>query len=160
MVSAVYKADVETNELVRIASLLGGRATFNSEFVSPLIVHELILGGFPTVALTTLVRRVDLLKRPEFFERAVGVSVRTLQRRKGETVPRTLSPELSGRAWKFAEILAKATEIFGSQEEAERWLERPALGLDNHRPIDLLSTLAGVELVEAHLERIEFGAYE
>ncbi|PTS88477.1 antitoxin [Sphingomonas sp. HMWF008] len=160
MASVAYSDDLETNELARIASLLGGRATFKSEFASQLIVHELILGGFPALALTTLVRQVDLLKRPEFFERAVGVSVRTLQRRKGEAVPRTLSPELSGRAWKFAEILAKATEIFGSQEEAERWLERPALGLNNNRPIDLLSTLAGVELVEAHIERIEYGAYE
>ncbi len=160
MTSVAAKEVVESDELARIANLLGGRATFKSDLASPLVVHERILDGFPTLALITLVKQVNLLKRPEFFERAVGVSVRTLQRRKGETVPRTLSPELSGRAWKFAEILAKATEIFGSQEEAEQWLERPAIGLNNNRPIDLLSTLAGIELVESHLERIEFGVYE
>jgi len=54
----------------------------------------------------------------------------------------------------------KATEIFGSQEEAERWLDRPALALGGNRPINLLSTPAGIELVESHLERIEFGVYE
>lgn len=160
MASVVYPHNEEGNALVRIASFLGGRATFKRDFPSALAVHEVILAGFPGTALTMLVKQVDLLKRPEFLERAVGVSVRTLQRRKGETLPRALSPEQSGRAWKFAEILAKATEIFGSQEEAERWLERPAIGLDGHRPIDLLSTLAGIALVEAHLERIEFGVYE
>ena len=28
--------------------------------------------------------------------------------------------------WKFAEVLAKATEVFGSQTDAEQWMERPA----------------------------------
>jgi putative toxin-antitoxin system antitoxin component (TIGR02293 family) len=70
-----------------------------------------------------------------------------------------LTPEQSGRAWKFAEILAKATLLLGSQEEAERWLERPATGLDQQRPIDLLATPAGVAIVEDFLLRLEHGVY-
>ena len=31
--------------------------------------------------------------------------------------------------------VAKAMEVFGSQEEALAWLERPALGLEQRRPI-------------------------
>jgi len=62
--------------------------------------------------------------------------------------------------WKFAEILAKATAVLGSQqEEAEQWLERPAIGLDQRRPIDLLATPAGAKLVEDYLIRLEFGVY-
>lgn len=151
---------IESDGIGRIIDLLGGRATFKEELSTPLAVHQVIMAGFPGAALTRLVDGVGMLQRPESLERAVGISQRTLQRRKGETVARTLSPEQSGRAWKFAEILAKATTIFGSQEEAEAWLERPALGLDSNRPIDLLSTPAGVEIVESHLERIEYGVYE
>ena len=33
--------------------------------------------------------------------------------------------------------------MLGSQEEAERWLKRPAIGLNRQRPIDLLTTPAG-----------------
>ena len=55
----------------------------------------------------------------------------------------------------FAEVLAKAAKVLGSQQEAEQWLERPALGLDQRRPIDLLKTQAGVKLVEQHLERMQ-----
>jgi putative toxin-antitoxin system antitoxin component (TIGR02293 family) len=65
----------------------------------------------------------------------------------------------SGTTWKFAEILAKATDAFGSQEAAETWLETPAIGLDQRRPIDLLSTPAGVELVEDYLVRLGYGVY-
>jgi putative toxin-antitoxin system antitoxin component (TIGR02293 family) len=59
----------------------------------------------------------------------------------------------------FAEILAKATAVFGSQAEAERWLERPAIGLEQRRLIDLLTTPAGVRIVEEFLGRLEYGVY-
>jgi putative toxin-antitoxin system antitoxin component (TIGR02293 family) len=58
-----------------------------------------------------------------------------------------------------AEILAKAAELFGSQEEARLWLERPAIGLDPCRPIDLLQTPAGRAVVDDFLTRLEFGVY-
>ena len=45
--------------------------------------------------------------------------------------------EQSVRMWKFAEILAKATKVFGSRREAEQWIKRPATGLDQRRPIEL-----------------------
>ncbi|MCP1838249.1 putative toxin-antitoxin system antitoxin component (TIGR02293 family) [Bradyrhizobium sp. USDA 4524] len=86
------------------------------------------------------------------------MSLRTFQRRK-DAPDKPLSQEQSGRTWKFAEILAKATDVFGSQEEAEQWLERPAIGLDQRRPIDLLVTPAGVELVEQYLTRLAYGVY-
>jgi putative toxin-antitoxin system antitoxin component (TIGR02293 family) len=60
---------------------------------------------------------------------------------------------------KFAEVLAKATAVFGSREEAEQWLERPAIGLDQRRPIDLLATPAGAKIVKDFLTRMKFGVY-
>ena len=71
----------------------------------------------------------------------------TVQRQK-KTPEKRLSREQGGRMWKFAEILAKATEVFGSQREAEQWMKRPATGLEQRRPIELLETPAGVELAE------------
>jgi putative toxin-antitoxin system antitoxin component (TIGR02293 family) len=38
-------------------------------------------------------------------------------------------------------------------------MERPAIGLEQHRPIDLLTTPAGVEIVEDFLRRLEYGVY-
>lgn len=58
-----------------------------------------------------------------------------------------------------AETLAKATDIFGTKDEAERWMSRPAMGLDGQRPIDLLQTVQGTELVNDFLVRLEYGVY-
>jgi putative toxin-antitoxin system antitoxin component (TIGR02293 family) len=59
----------------------------------------------------------------------------------------------------LTEILARATSAFGSQAAAEQWLAQPAIGLDGRRPIDVLATPAGVELVEDLLGRIKYGVY-
>jgi len=86
------------------------------------------------------------------------MSLRTAQRYRG-TPSKPLSQQQSGRIWKFAEILAKAIAVLGSQEEAERWLDSPAMGLKQRRPIDLLATPAGVALVEDFLDRLAYGVY-
>jgi uncharacterized protein (DUF2384 family) len=54
------------------------------------------------------------------------------------------SQEQSGRTWKFAEIPTRAMQLFGSQAAAEQRLEQPP---------------AGLQLVEDHPGRIEYGVY-
>lgn len=153
------KATATEAELKRITKLLGGKRKLKGEPRSQLEAHEIIRQGIPTQALLHLRDEVSGPVMKTFsFEMAVGVSPRTVQRLKAARGKR-LSTEQSSRIWKFAEILAKATEVFGSQAEAEQWLERPAIGLNQNRPIDLLATAAGVELVEDHLRRLEYGVY-
>lgn len=150
--------ETTAGELQKVAALLGGSRVLSRSLTSPLDAHELLLRGLPASALDHLVGQLIVIGKTESLEKAVGMSLRTWQRRK-DAPSKPLSQEQSGRTWKFAEILSKATDVFGSQAEAEQWLERPAIGLDQHRPIDLLGTPAGVELVEAHLERLEYGVY-
>jgi putative toxin-antitoxin system antitoxin component (TIGR02293 family) len=107
----------------------------------------------------SLLHRLVFLKATSpSLMKALGISQRTLQRRR-ETPAKKLTPDQSGRTWKFAEVLSKATQVFGSQQRAEEWLNKPALGLDRKRPIDLLTTPAGTELVETYLTRLEYGVY-
>ena len=145
-------------ELQKIEALLGGSRVLARRLTNALDAHELLLRGLPASALDHLVGNLVILGKNESLEKAVGMSLRTWQRRK-DAPAKPLSQEQSGRAWKFAEILAKATDIFGTQAEAEQWLERPAVGLDQRRPSELLGTPAGVELVEDHLDRLEYGVY-
>lgn len=116
--------------------------------------------GLPGHALKHLVDYVAILRASHHggMEKAVGISLRTYQRRM-DALDKPLSPEQSGRTWKFAEVLGRAIALFGSQAEAEAWLERPAMALEQRKPIDLLSTPAGVESVENHLTRLEYGVY-
>lgn len=142
---------------VDVARLFGGVRIFGRSPKGPLAAHELIERGLPTSALISLLAKLHSMQRNPLL-RALGMSERTVQRHKKGT-QRPLSPDQSGRAWKFAEILAKATEVFGSQERAEKWLEQPATGLERRRPIDLLTTPAGTEIVETFLGRLEHGVY-
>lgn len=158
IVMAEAVAEKGSMELQRVSELLGGPRVLSRRLTSALDAHELILRGLPAPALDHLMGRLVSIQKSDSLEKAVGMSLRTYQRRK-DAPSKPLSAEQSGRAWKFAEILAKATGVFGTQAEAEQWLERPALGLDQRRPIDLLATPAGVELVEDHLERLEYGVY-
>ncbi len=148
----------ESKELLLAAKLLGGRKVLRLTVKSRLDAHEMIVRGLPPQALHHLLQQLKILQMDHSLEKAVGMSVRTVQRRKESSAP-PLSREQSGRTWKFAEILAKATALLGSQVEAEQWLERPAIGLDQRRPIDLLATPAGVELIEDYMVRLEYGVY-
>src|SRR5271165_1800696 len=145
-------------ELSKVAELLGGQQVLRRQLQNSLEAHEMLAQGLPGKALTHFVDNLVVLNWDESFARAIGMSLRTYQRYTSAG-RKLLSQEQSGRTWKLAEILAKATEVLGSREEAEQWLEHPAIGLNQRRPIDLLATPAGVEMVESFLERLDYGVY-
>jgi putative toxin-antitoxin system antitoxin component (TIGR02293 family) len=155
---ATESGSADAPDLKLVADILGGSKILKWMLKGPLDAHELPLRGLPGAAWIHLVDSLALLRDPVSLEKAVGISLRTLQRRKTDPA-KLLNREQSGRTWKFAEIFAKATAVLGSRAEAEQWLERPAIGLNQRRPIDLLATTAGVEIVENYLERIERGIY-
>lgn len=142
----------------RAVSLLGGPKVLKRQVKSALDAHELLLSGIPSSALLHLLSDAMTLGAQEVVETAMGISLRTLQRRK-KSEDSILSADQGNRVWKFAELLARAEGIFGSRRAAEEWMAKPAIGLEQRRPIDLLSTAAGVEMVETYLTQIEYGVY-
>ncbi|HEV2676573.1 MAG TPA: antitoxin Xre/MbcA/ParS toxin-binding domain-containing protein [Aliidongia sp.] len=148
----------EALEIQQVVGLLGGSRALRQSPTSTMDAHRMLLGGLPQAALRHLLGKLVVLAKTESIEKAVGMSLRTFQRLK-DSPEKHLSVEQSGRTWKFAGILAKATAVLGSQQEAEMWLEQPAVGLNQERPIDLLQTPAGAELVETFLRRLEYGVY-
>lgn len=148
----------ERARLARAADLLGGRKVLHRYPRNPLEAHEMLLRGLPAKALTHFVDNFVSLQWDAALEKAVGMSHRTYQRYSAAAA-KPLSLEQAARTWTFAMIVSRATDVFGSRDEAEQWLERPAIGLDQQRPIDLMATPAGVDLVEAYLDRIDYGVY-
>jgi putative toxin-antitoxin system antitoxin component (TIGR02293 family) len=123
--------------------------------------HELLEDGLPSTALVRLVERVGILSERQNLTKALGISPDSLQhyQQEQDQAAVTLTLEESNRVWRFAAVLTKATEVLGSQQLAEEWLVRPAMALNRRRPIDLVSTEAGSELVEELLTRMEYGVY-
>lgn len=96
--------------------------------------------------------------REEDIVRVVGISDRTLRRQRSK--PETpMSTAVASKTLLIAEVLARAVEVFGTQAAAEDWLNQPALALDDARPIELLETEQGAELVKDQLVRLEYGVY-
>ncbi|MBB3149370.1 putative toxin-antitoxin system antitoxin component (TIGR02293 family) [Phyllobacterium trifolii] len=145
-------------ELRRATELLGGNKVLQHSLENMLNVHEMLLQGLPISALTHLIDNLSAIHKSVVLEKVVGMGLRTFQRRR-DSPWKPLNQAQSGRAWKFAMILVKATAIFGSQAAAENWMQQPASGLNQRCPIDLLATVAGVEIVEGFLERLQYDVY-
>jgi putative toxin-antitoxin system antitoxin component (TIGR02293 family) len=155
--AAVPEVATASSSVQLAAELLGGRRVLHRQVASGEDAHELVLRGIPAEAMSRLFAAVHTLSSNALLA-AIGVSERSFARRKA--APRLRLPiDESGRLWRFAEALAHAIRVFGSQAEAEQWLDRPAIGLDRLKPIDLLRTHPGARLVSDFLTRMEHGVY-
>jgi putative toxin-antitoxin system antitoxin component (TIGR02293 family) len=142
---------------VTTCKLLGKSAKLRTSEYSVIGVHDVVSKGLPCKALSHMLLSLKTLEEKDVLE-AVGISSRTIQRGKRDP-SKPLAPDQSGRTWRFAQLLARAKEVFGDQEQAERWFETPAVALSQRRPIDLLSSPVGADLVEQILGRLEYGVY-
>jgi len=124
--------------------------------LSPLQVHDLVTEGLPVDRARELMASFRLIDRDTVLK-AMGISERTLQRAK--RADRPLDSNASDRSLRLAAVAEQAIEVLGSQEAAERWLAAPAMGLDQRRPIDLLQSSEGTELVKTLLTRMDYGVY-
>lgn len=138
-------------------TLLGGARALKRWPQSRAEIHGTLVQGLPAAVLLNLLDQLDLLALDDVAA-ALGFSSRTLRRLRDQP-DRALPPDLASKAWQLAELLAQAGVVFGDAAAAQRWLAAPAMGLDGARPIDLLRTLQGSELVAEFLGRLEHGVY-
>jgi len=140
----------------RVAKILGVAKLFKGRVSSPIAVHEALHAGLPRRALFRAIPAA--IPVPSLLP-VFGISLRTFMRLKTEP-DKLLDAELSGRVWQFAELFAKAEDVLGSQERAVDWMMAPAMALENRRPIDLLTTPVGAQLVDDVIERMRYGVYQ
>ncbi|MBA2561729.1 MAG: DUF2384 domain-containing protein [Chitinophagaceae bacterium] len=60
---------------------------------------------------------------------------------------------------KLYALYDKGIEVFGSADAFNRWLYKPAFGLSNEIPNNLLLTSTGIKLVMDELGRIQYGDF-
>jgi uncharacterized protein (DUF2384 family) len=71
----------------------------------------------------------------------------------------TATSENSASLVRILEIKTLADRIFGEEEKAEAWLQRPNSSLSGQRPFDLLQDELGAAVVREMLERIDHGIF-
>jgi putative toxin-antitoxin system antitoxin component (TIGR02293 family) len=124
--------------------------------ITPLQTHDIVIKGLPVALARDVMATYEIVGRNEVLQ-TIGVSERTLQRGKNSDL--TLDSNASDRLIRLAAVTEHAIDVFGSKDAAERWLVTPAIGLDGRKPLDLLQTSEGAELVKSFLTRIDYGVY-
>ena len=116
-------------------------------------VLRLQQAGVPLRAFNQLTRSL-----PAGSEQVIG-SRSSLRRRATEGV---LSESESEKALRVARVLARAMDLFGNEEQARNWFERPADYIHGEAavsPLQLCAYEAGAKIVENRLLRTRYGVF-
>ncbi len=85
-----------------------------------------------------------------------SISLRTLQRYKPD---KSLPLPVADRVVSLASLFVYGVSVFENKESFKKWLEIPLRAFKGKRPIDILDSITGIELVNDEIERIEHGVY-
>lgn len=118
-------------------------------------MDQLVADGLPA----STVRRVGaaLGIRPTKVGPLVNINRKTLERRLKSGA--RLKPQESERVARLMRIIARATEVLESEENARAWLTRPLHTLGGRTPLALAATEPGAREVEQTLGRLEHGVF-
>src|SRR3954468_17931267 len=116
---------------------------------------ELTLAGLPSSVVGHLARTLGWTR--ERLAETLDLVPRTIARRLKKK-ERLTTPE-SERMLRVARVLARASEVLEGEDKANGWILRENRMLGGHRPIDLLRTDIGTELVMNELVKIDYGMW-
>lgn len=116
--------------------------------------HDAVTAGVQVSDMRQVMRALKLIGEKDIYI-LLGINARTMQRR----ADRTLDANASDRALRLVAVTHQAIGVLGSQDAAERWLASPAIGLDDRKPIDLLQSSEGTDMVKTLLTRMDYGVY-
>ena len=119
---------------------------------SAMVQISLIREGAPAETFAQTAKNIGLAKAE--LAKKLGLSPRTMASRRTR-----LTSEETEKTLRAKYLFEQAVGVFGSEEEARRWLTNPAYGLEDQRPIDLLDTEPGAMQVRDYLGAIECGNY-
>jgi putative toxin-antitoxin system antitoxin component (TIGR02293 family) len=107
------------------------------------------------------VTKAELLHLAKYLDLSVNqmaeilpVTERTIQRYGSE---HRFNKTISEQLLQIAETTVRGKEVFGSRERFLAWMKSSCPGLGNRKPLGLLSSRFGTELVLDELGRIEHG---
>ena len=95
---------------------------------------------------------------PKFLaERVFDMTQNTFRVYRNEKT-KELPPRLKEIGYGIHELYNKGILLFGTKEKFEKWLQKEQYGLGYSKPIDMVNTMTGIQLILEELIRIEYGA--
>lgn len=134
---------------------LGGSAHFDGDIRTDFDIIEAGLTGITKASIDELTYYVGVSKK-SMAEEILNMSVKTLERKDPKD---KLDKRTSSHALEIAKVMQHAFEVFEEEEKARKWLNRENRALNGLKPVQLLNTLTGINMVNDILGRIEEGVY-
>jgi len=150
----VVSYSAQSDRYNHLLTLLGGTKTIKSKVHNELDLILLTRAGLPKKSLDTLSAKLGISM--ERLSRLLNISLRTLQRKKDTD---HLSIHVSEQILAIAEVVIRGIEVLGSQQSLEIWLHSQLASINNRKPIDIMDTTIGTQLLLKILGRIEHGVY-
>ncbi len=120
----------------------------------PLEAHNHIMAGFSPQTVTKIAEMLG--SDTKTICMVAGIDRTTLSRKAKSSA--LLSQDQSARVYWLAQVLDSASALNrGDWEKTMRWLNKPAWGLGNKKPIELLTTSAGAQAVINLIGKIRHG---
>lgn len=135
-----------------IARKLGGELVLRHSVKGQADIEKLVCAGLPLAAFESMRRSGRFT--PEELQEVIPRRTLRHRRDRGER----LKADESDKAVRLLRIQTLADQVFGDTGKADKWLRRPMAAFDGKKPIQLAVTEAGVRVVEAHLDKIAWGA--
>jgi putative toxin-antitoxin system antitoxin component (TIGR02293 family) len=151
-------------------ALLRGRAAVKQDFVklydsSPSRRIDILKSGVPYEVADMVVSKSHVLDKQELL-RALGLPRATYDRRikDRKDFPASEGEKIVG----FGRLIGQVEAMLAGNEDAKgfdarawlsNWLRTPLPPLDHRKPVDLLDTVEGQNLVSSMLDRMALGVY-
>jgi putative toxin-antitoxin system antitoxin component (TIGR02293 family) len=133
-----------------VSNILG----LKKEPASALEMALAIQKGLPAFTLTRVCQQLAMEERQ--MAAILGIPVATVRRLRAAP-HRRLSPAISDRVYRVADLFLLAAGVLEDEGAARHWLLSPQPGLDNRVPCDLMGNEASAREVEDLLLRVEHG---
>jgi putative toxin-antitoxin system antitoxin component (TIGR02293 family) len=130
-------------------------SSFTSKMGSDFDVIEIGREGITKASIDDLTTHMGITRKT-MAEDVLGMSVKTLERK---TPKEKLDKQTSSHAIEIAKVMQHAYDVFGDEEKVKRWMNKENRALNHLKPVMILGTLTGINMVNDILGRIQEGVY-
>lgn len=139
---------------VSIEKLLGGSAVIGHSLKTEMDLFEISRVGIPKKSLLHLVSNLNVSVRA--MSQLLNITERTIQRKKDVDLMDVATTE---QILQIAEVYSRGSEVFGSSENFQDWMNAENLAFGGKRPIEMIPSRYGAQMVLDVIGRIEHGVF-
>ncbi len=139
---------------VTIEKLLGGTAVIGHSLKTEMDLYEISRIGLPKKALLHLVSNLNVSIRS--MSQLLNITERTIQRKSDQDL---LDVSTTEQILQIAEVFSRGNDVFGSTDNFQNWMNSENMSIGGRKPIELLPSRYGAQMVLDVIGRIEHGVF-